>query len=268
MNHARDSCLDLQNLVKSEEKKKPINQIEHEKLSDMLDMTTLNSNSGNTEVKDEVVVPLIKRVRFSSKARQLCVYSYKSLPYHFKQKMWWQREDYQNFKRTIEIISQELETARENDWLLKSLNSHDIRPEDETKAGTDLNEDFVEKWWCQYGHSRRGLEHVCSAEEGRYRHHNVLMSRASTLAEQDRQWNEEKFDTCRLGMASSIYTSHARDLAQAMARADEDAVRSNFDTAKMKDFRFYIPSNYLNSYFEWEQTSLDSDSDEKKIEHE
>ena len=184
-----------------------------------------------------------KRVKFATKASLISIFPHKDLPYFLKKEIWWQRADYRSFRRTIEILSENLVTNVLDDvWL---LNIHDQNCFDTfTKKKDWESNEIGAKWWCHYGHSRRGLEHICSTEQGKHRQQNVAMSIACTLAEQDRQSNLGKTDDRKLSMAAFRYTSFARDLARAVGRADAEAVQVDFDTAKMNGFQFYMPSKY------------------------
>jgi len=191
--------------------------------------------------------PEKKRVRFATTARLISIYPHKSLPPYLKRQIWWQRADYKNFKKTIDIITQELiQHVRDDIWFLSAQDTRFIAP----SAKSEENE-YGQKWWCQYGHSRRGLEHICSTAEGKYRQHNVAMSVACILAEQERQAIENKFDSKKLSMAAFRYTSFARDLARAVGRSDQEAVQVNFDTSKLKGFRYYMPSKYTDGFRDW-----------------
>jgi hypothetical protein len=89
------------------------------------------------------------------------------------------------------------------------------------------DDDVGSKWWCKFGHSRRGLEHIVSVEEGRQRQRLVNASIAAVLEEQRRQRLTRR-DPKKIGAISMQYTSWAKDVALAAAEADEEAVRSNF----------------------------------------
>ena len=49
------------------------------------------------------------------------------------------------------------------------------------------DDDMGSKRWCKFGHSRRGLERIVSANEGRQRQKIVKASVSAVLEEQRRQ---------------------------------------------------------------------------------
>jgi len=60
-----------------------------------------------------------KNVSFSTTARLITIYPHKDLPPYLKRQIWWQRTDYKNFKKTIDIISRELiQHASDDVWFL------------------------------------------------------------------------------------------------------------------------------------------------------
>ena len=97
------------------------------------------------------------------------------------------------------------------------------------KDGEEKGEDVGSKWWCKFGHSRRGLEHIVSIEEGKQRQRFVNLSVKAVLEEQRRQRLSSK-DPKKLAGVSLQYTSWARDLALAAGAADAEAVESNFNS--------------------------------------
>ena len=101
----------------------------------------------------------------------------------------------------------------------------------EQDAGLDPAEeadDYGSKWWCKFGHSRRGLEHIASMDEGRQRQRNVNSATRHILDEQRSQRLNRKRDPEKLAKVALQYTLWARDLALAAAASDAEAVRTNF----------------------------------------
>lgn len=193
-----------------------------------------------------------KNVRFAATARLITIFPHKNLPLSLKHQIWWQRTDYRNFKKTIDIITRELLQHASNEvWFLGAEDNRYATPDVVSKEN-----EFGLKWWCQYGHSRRGLEHIVSTEEGRFRQRNVEKAMAAILTEQRHQNKENKRDPRKLGMAAAPYNAFARDLSQAIGRSDAQAVQVNFDSSKTKGFRHFLPSKYDEGFFEWERASL------------
>merc|ERR1712176_1034027 len=95
------------------------------------------------------------------------------------------------------------------------------------------------KWWCKFGHSRRGLEHVVSSREGKARQQAVLLAVSKVMEEQQRQRKARTKDPNKLRNISLQYTSWARDLALAAGAADAEAVSSNFDQAAKTRAHYY-----------------------------
>lgn len=191
-----------------------------------------------------------KHVTFSTTARLITIYPHKDLPPTLKRQIWWQRTDYKNFKKTIDIISRELlQHVSDDVWFLGAQDQRFVAPTERSEENQ-----FGAKWWCQYGHSRRGLEHICSMAEGRYRQQNVERATTCTLIEQERQNLSERPDSRKLAMAAFRFTSFARDLARAVGKADAEAVRVNFEASKMKDFRHFMPSKYEKGFLDWDSS--------------
>ncbi|KAL3768716.1 hypothetical protein ACHAWU_006817 [Discostella pseudostelligera] len=202
-----------------------------------------------------------KSIKFNPMARVLTIPSRNDIPLQQKAQVWWQKYDYDEFKKTGRIISKAMECggseiwlASSNAWGDKSARSspreratiNGKHSEEYTKAlskyvnepkkGSDDEGDndengsnFGNKWWCKFGHSRRGLEHVVSSSEGKARQQSVLMAIRMVMEEQKRQRASRTKDPNKLRSVAMQYTSWARDLALAAAAADAEAVASNFD---------------------------------------
>lgn len=108
------------------------------------------------------------------------------------------------------------------------------------------NSDFGNKWWCKFGHSRRGLEHIVSSSEGKARQQSVLLAIEMILEEQKRQRVTRTKDPNKLRNVAMQYTSWARDLALAAGAADNEAVESDFCvSAKSRSHHFAEKSKHL-----------------------
>lgn len=177
-----------------------------------------------------------KSVSFSPMARVMPVLSRSEMSFFQRSMIWWQRSDYDDFKKTGRIIAKAMLEGGSDIWLQTSdawgrrkdkrvgnnlLNLSSVNDNDEEKSADD------EKWWCKFGHSRRGLEHIVTIQEGRQRQKLVNSSIAAVLEEQRRQRISRR-DPSKIASISMQYTSWAKDLALAAGEADEDVVKSNF----------------------------------------
>ena len=184
------------------------------------------------------------RVQFSPMARVINVTARSEMSFFTRSLIWWQRNDYDDFKKTGRIISKAMLCGGSEIWLQTSnawgkqygkgkLNgetngSKKDGASDETNQ-EEKDEDVGSKWWCKFGHSRRGLEHIVSIEEGKQRQRFVNTSIRAVLEEQRRQRMSTK-DPKKLASVSLQYTSWARDLALAAGAADAEAVETNFNS--------------------------------------
>jgi hypothetical protein len=217
-----------------------------------------------------------KSVSFSSMARVVPVLPRSEMSYFLKSMIWWQRADYEDFKKAGRIISKamlqggseiwlqtsdawgkkrdnrtvkNLGSSLENEQILNSeeyrsaLRKYGVNDQSEEKVIEDDINDVGHKWWCKFGHSRRGLEHIVSVDEGRQRQKLVNASITAVLEEQRRQRLTRK-DPNKIAAISMQYTSWAKDLARAAGEADAEAVRSNFHS-KAKGRLSYLSSSLL-----------------------
>lgn len=195
-----------------------------------------------------------KSVSFSPMARVMPVLPRSEMSYYLRSTIWWQRNDYDDFKKTGRIIAKAMIQGGSEIWLQTSnawgnsqgkrsrpappsdegerynaeyksaLKKYGVEEEDE---GNSDDDDVGNKWWCKFGHSRRGLEHISSIGEGRQRQRLVNSSIAAVLEEQRRQRISRR-DSRKIGSISLQYTGWAKDLARAAGEADEEAVKSKF----------------------------------------
>lgn len=203
-----------------------------------------------------------KKINFNPMARVLTIPSRKDIPLHQKAQVWWQRCDYDEFKKTGRIISKAMECGGSEIWLAssnawgnraakqssssspnktnlerkssdeaynKALSKYVTDEKKEDNGGDDEAEVVGNKWWCKFGHSRRGLEHIASSSEGKARQSSVLMAIRMVMEEQKRQRASRTKDPNKLRNVAMQYTSWARDLALAAGAADAEAVASGFD---------------------------------------
>jgi hypothetical protein len=197
---------------------------------------------------------VLKHVQFAAMARVVAVKSKNEMSDLQKSLIWWQKQDYEDFKKTSRMIAKamceggsEVWLSSNNAWQSKasrigsnhraihlSDRSAIVKSDEDKKISSDGN-----KWWHHFGHSRRGLEHIASVEEGRQRQANVRISIRVVIDEQRRQKMYNKVDAEKLRMLSLQYTSWARDLALAAAASDAEAVEVDFSEQR-KTREFYI----------------------------
>ena len=229
-----------------------------------------------------------KKINFNPMARVLTIPSRKDIPLHQKAQVWWQRCDYDEFKKTGRIISKAMECGGSEIWLASSNawgnraarqsspkaikdNKGLERSEDEYNKALSKyipNEEKKEdedsafarnKWWCKFGHSRRGLEHIASSSEGRARQQSVVMAIRMVMEEQKRQRISRTKDPNKLRNVAMNYTSWARDLSLAAGTADAEAVASGFDPAAASRAKHFAKRLNINP------TSLHSSIPSDKI---
>ena len=181
---------------------------------------------------------------FSPMARVVTIKSSKDMSSDEKSDIWWQKADYDEFRKTGRMISKVMLQGGSEIWL---ATNRSWQLPNQGKAATLRramenvnNEETSDKWWHKFGHSRRGLEHIASIDEGRQRQANVKISRKAILAEQRRQKTFQREDPEKLRMCSIQNTSWAKDLALASGASDADAVTKNFDDESRKSREFYL----------------------------
>ena len=211
---------------------------------------------------DSKSIPMEQRIRlhvsFSPMARVVTVKSRADMTFMEKSAVWWQKQDYEDFKKTGRIIAKamleggfEVWLATNKSWQLKQLaktatgtssqlprayhlteRTHIDRSQNPGQVSSEGN-----KWWNQFGHSRRGLEHIASVDEGRQRQGNVRTAIRMVIDEQRRQKIYRKEDPEKLRTVSLQHTAWARDLSLAAAESDTEAVRSNFsEQARTREY--------------------------------
>jgi hypothetical protein len=186
-------------------------------------------------------------------ARVVTVKSKNDMTGEEKACVWFQKSDYEDFRKTGRIITKAMLEGGSEIWLTSSLRSTDksqqVKPGGQGVASTGSRADNKEnpphkpllvpgdKWWHKFGHSRRGLEHIVSFDEGRQRQANVRNAIHAVLEEQARQRRYRKEDPEKLRGVSIHNTNWARDLALAAGASDADAVRSSFaEDRKSREF--------------------------------
>jgi len=181
---------------------------------------------------------------FSPMARVVAIKSSKEMDEQEKSSVWWQKPDYDAFRKTGRMISKVMLQGGSEIWLATNQswqvpNQGRAATLRHAMANVD-NEDTSQKWWHKFGHSRRGLEHIASIDEGRQRQANVKTSIRAVLTEQRRQKAFHREDPEKLRMCSIQNTSWAKDLALASGASDADAVTKNFDEENRRSREFYL----------------------------
>ncbi|KAL3915832.1 MAG: hypothetical protein SGILL_005459 [Bacillariaceae sp.] len=196
---------------------------------------------------------------FAPMARVVTIKSLKEMSEQEKSQVWWQKPDYEEFRRTGRMITRAMLEGGSEVWLAtnqswqmpnqgkaKTLqnattlaNRHAAFKNGDVKAKMDY-EDTRDKWWHKFGHSRRGLEHIASIDEGRQRQANVKASVRSVLEEQRRQRVFHREDPEKLRMVSIQNTTWAKDLAMASGASDADCIQKNFDDDNRRTREFYL----------------------------
>lgn len=192
-----------------------------------------------------------KFVEFSPMAKVLTVPGRHHYPPSVKDLIWWTRKDYQDFKKTGRIISMAMLTGGSEIWLYS-----DESKNSKTSASEEV-ENFGEKWWCKFGHSRRGLEHVVCFEEGKHRQQNVVKAIKAVVNEQQHQMRHHINDPTKIANAPARFTAYARDLALAAGMADAEVVRSDF-CSKAKSRGHYKDVYSKNLSYDRDMMALDS----------
>jgi len=188
-----------------------------------------------------------KNVRFSTEDH---VHEVMSLEPYFCD-VWWDHDDYDDFRKTSTFLAHAIPNGDAIKWM---NGSHVSEPPPE--YAHDINSDIntvCEKWWCKFGHSRRGLEHMCCEQEAMTRRKKVEGLMKALLNEQYKQELKRRrgkdFDHLAIARVSLLHTKWARDLAQAAGLADANAVATDFDEEVKKnrdDFVHMVRSNSDN----------------------
>jgi hypothetical protein len=189
---------------------------------------------------------------FAPMARVVTVKSKNDMSEQDKGDIWWQRPDYDEFRKTGRIITKAMLQGGGEIWLASTKSSNtstkissaesdkkENGQKEKRRSVLDTISVTGDKWWHKFGHSRRGLEHVVSMDEGRERQHNVRHAIRSVLEEQNRQKMYKREDAEKLRVVSLNFTSWARDLALAAGHSDADAVECDFDQDR-KSREFYL----------------------------
>lgn len=209
-------------------------------------------------------------VRFSPMAKVTYVVSCAEMSLLFKSFIWWQKSDFEEFKKTARMIAKAMVTGGSEIWLQTSdvwhvpkgrrdggtasivgTATNNGSNDEEQPDATDVDDDHGQKWWCKFGHSRRGLEHIVCQNEGRQRQQNVALAISAVIGEYARQKHLHTNDEAKLASVSARYTSWARDLALAAGLADADAVKQNFGS-RAKTRSFYLGTAAAHSTAAWQ----------------
>ena len=217
-----------------------------------------------------------KSVRFAPTARVATIPSRNSLSLFDRSLIWWTRSDYESFKKTGRMIARAILEGGSHIWLQSQFTREEKRKyEDEEKksgSGSDdetspTEEAFGDKWWCKFGHSRRGLEHIANMEEGRLRQQSVQNAMEAVMKEQRKQKiSSDCPDPYKLARVSQQYTRWAKELAILAGLGDAEAVRTNFQKnnapikSRSKMTRTSMYTSYLTRNFNFIGDVVEKDS--------
>jgi hypothetical protein len=176
-------------------------------------------------------------VSFSPMARVVTVKSRNDMTLEEKSDIWWQKNDYEDFRKTGRIITKAMLEGGGEIWLTGG--SSPTATSKKRNEGKSESAETGDKWWHKFGHSRRGLEHVVSIEEGRQRQMNVKTAIRAVLDEQARQKMYKREDAEKLRHVALHHTMWARDLALASGASDADAVDQSFSEGR-KSREFFL----------------------------
>lgn len=174
-----------------------------------------------------------RKLEFSPMARVVTIESSQNMELSDKAEIWWQPAEYADFKKTARLIAKAMLQGGSEVWLMTnpSWKKNGHRQEERKEETTS------DKWWCKFGHSRRGLEHISSPEEGSERQRNVLQSRLVVVKEQRRQQRSNLMNANRIRQVYIRHNHWSRELALAAGASDAEAVRSNFhDDSRSRAF--------------------------------
>mmetsp|Transcript_34202 Transcript_34202/g.78959 ORF Transcript_34202/g.78959 Transcript_34202/m.78959 type:complete len:380 (+) Transcript_34202:305-1444(+) len=153
-----------------------------------------------------------KKIKWNSMAKVAHVPSLTSISTFEMQRIWWQKSDYDEFKKTSRILAKALVEENSRVWLAStSVRNHSLHATME--LASHWQAEHGSKWWCKFGHSRRGLEHITQIGVGRARQQKVVESIRAVLREQElmriqksKSNNGQNIDPRRLCKVSMSYT--------------------------------------------------------------
>eukprot|EP00522_Entomoneis_paludosa_P012123 CAMPEP_0172447218 /NCGR_PEP_ID=MMETSP1065-20121228/6569_1 /TAXON_ID=265537 /ORGANISM="Amphiprora paludosa, Strain CCMP125" /LENGTH=1158 /DNA_ID=CAMNT_0013198461 /DNA_START=107 /DNA_END=3580 /DNA_ORIENTATION=+ len=123
-----------------------------------------------------------KRIHFSTMARVILPQKHGSSAEEdewLESDVWWQRSDYDEFKKVGELISRAvLSGDMSNVWLYHAEDEEKVHDFD---IGDHQDELPGDAWWRAFGHSSRGLEHVVHVQDGQQRREQVDASIKTVL---------------------------------------------------------------------------------------
>lgn len=183
---------------------------------------------------------------FSPMARVVTIKSSKEMSEQEKANIWWQKANYDEFRKTGRMISRVMLQGGSEVWLATNQ-SWQVPNQGKVatlrraiESANNKDETASDKWWHKFGHSRRGLEHIASIDEGRQRQANVKTSIRAVLTEHRRQKVFHREDAEKLRMCCIQNTTWAKHLALASGASDADAVTKNFVDKSRKSREFYL----------------------------
>jgi len=157
--------------------------------------------------------PAPRRVQWSTMAKVAHVPGLGSLGASDPGRIWWQRQDYDEFKKTSRMLAKALVEENSRVWLATtSVRNHSVQATME--LASHWRAEHGDKWWCKFGHSRRGLEHITQIGVGRERQQKVVEAIRSVLKEQHVMLHSGKgIDPRRLCHVGMHFSLQARERA-------------------------------------------------------
>ena len=200
-----------------------------------------------------------RRVHFSELKRVLKIRKFTA---NEASNIWYQREDFANFKAEMTLLIRDMEASKELAAIW--LDSEESERRRSMESSENLNKDDSKPhksraWWHDYDHSRRGLERYASPCQARQILASYKVALHKVFAEQRRQVLLQCFLPCipinytnnadRIAEIYHEYTAWSSDLALAAGASDADCVRSNFnnDTRKTREY-FILKQVIQNGY--------------------
>jgi hypothetical protein len=203
------------------------------------------------------------RTSFSPYARVLSIESHRDLSDDDKNQIWWQKCDYESFRRTTSIVVRAMLNENGNGWLppkgdddanakniskppptqrdhnvsspKRQLPSNSLAEEQENlrhvnqRAKTEQKDIMqAHSWWNRFGD-------LACFHESRRRQTHAKNSIRVVLDEQSRQRMFNSRDPTKIRLSYIQSTAWARDWARALATATADEVNRNFNDASCKE---------------------------------
>ena len=163
--------------------------------------------------------------------------------------VWWTKEDYQSFRRVGIMLARakadklwegelwglEQAAARSNNEAKDVTREAKSESRSGAEAGEFADHESSGKWWCKYGHSRRGLEQLLEGQ-GAHRSKCVKDVVTKVLEEQQRQRKSGIADHRLIAMLASKGSESSRRSARLIGRRDEEQAAAVKATAPLTPY--------------------------------